>query len=223
MSFWRELPLLVVVALLITFLVQTFLGKVYVIPSGSMETTLHGCAGCTNDRILVDKVSYRFGDPEPGDVVVFRGPAGWSVSENAVAPPDNVLIAGLQQFGSLVGIAPPDENDFVKRVIAVGGQTVECCDPEGRVLVDGDPLDEPYIHYVAGLGAEQEPFEPVTVPEGQLWVMGDSRNDSADSRAPGHGTVPVANVIGRAQLIVLPFSRFGAVPSPDPQTALAPG
>ena len=85
-TFWHELPLLIVVALVLTFLIQTFLAKVYVIPSGSMETTLHGCMGCNNDRVLVDKVSYRFADPAPGDVVVFRGPDSWS-SEVIVEQP----------------------------------------------------------------------------------------------------------------------------------------
>jgi signal peptidase I len=217
-TFWKELPLLVVVALLLTFLIQTFLAKVYVIPSGSMETTLHGCSGCNNDRVLVDKVTYRFSDPAPGDVVVFRGPDSWS-SEVDFPEPDNALLRGLQQMGSLIGLAPPDEKDFVKRVIAVGGQTVKCCDSRNRVLVDGEPLDEPYIYYLPEAGpAFQDRFGPITVPEGQLWMMGDSRNNSADSRAPGHGPVPVDNVIGQARVIVLPFTRFGWIDSIDPQT-----
>jgi signal peptidase I len=218
-TFWKELPLLVAVALLLTFLIQTFLAKVYVIPSGSMETTLHGCTGCTNDRVLVDKVSYRFGDPQPGDVVVFRGPDSWRNTEFTVPQPDNPVLRGLQQIGSLIGLAPPDEKDFVKRVIAVGGQTVQCCDSRNRVLVDGEPLDEPYIFYLPEAGqAKQDPFGPILVPEGQLWMMGDSRNNSADSRVPGHGPVPEANVIGQARLIVLPFGRFGWIDSVNPQT-----
>ncbi len=217
-SFWKELPLLIVVALVLTFLIQTFIAKVYVIPSGSMETTLHGCPGCNNDRVLVDKVTYRFSDPQPGDVVVFRGPDSWS-SEVEVSPPSNAFVAGLQQLGSLIGLAPPDEKDFVKRVIAVGGQTVQCCTPTGQVMVDGKPLVEPYIYYLPGAGEpRQEQFGPVTVPEGELWLMGDSRNNSADSRVPGHGSVPVENVIGKARLIVLPFTRFGWIPEADPQS-----
>ena len=218
-TFWKELPLLVVVALLLTFLIQTFLAKVYVIPSGSMETTLHGCTGCNNDRVLVDKISYRFGDPAPGDVVVFRGPDSWRNTEFTVDQSDNPVLRGLQQLGSLIGLAPPDEKDFVKRVIAVGGQTVQCCDTRDRVLVDGKPLEEPYIYYLPEAGApRQAAFGPVRVPEGQLWVMGDSRNNSADSRVPGHGPIPVANVIGQARLIVLPFPRFGWVEAIDPQS-----
>ncbi len=208
-----------VVALVLTFLIQTFVAKVYVIPSGSMETTLHGCTGCNNDRVLVDKITFRFSDPQPGDVVVFRGPDSWS-SEVDVSPPSNIIVGGLQQLGSLIGLAPPDEKDFVKRVIAVGGQTVQCCTTNGSVMVDGKPLTEPYIYYKPGNGEpRQEPFGPVTVPQGELWMMGDSRNNSADSRVPGHGAVPVDNVIGKARLIVLPFPRFGWIPGADPQSA----
>jgi signal peptidase I len=219
-TFWRELPILVVVALVLTFLIQTFLAKVYVIPSGSMETTLHGCNGCVNDRVLVDKVIYRFRDPEPGDVVVFRGPDTWRNSEFTVEETANPLLRALQALGSLVGLAPPDEKDFVKRVIAVGGQTVACCDPRNRVLVDGQPLDEPYVYFLPDAGpARQAPFGPITVPAGALWMMGDSRNNSADSRIPGHGAVPVADVIGQARVVVMPFSRFRQIPSIDPHSA----
>jgi signal peptidase I len=217
-TFWKELPLLIVVALVLTFLIQTFLAKVYVIPSGSMETTLHGCTGCNNDRVLVDKISYRFTEPAPGDVVVFRGPDSWS-SEIEVSEPSNAVVRGLQLFGSLIGLAPPDEKDFVKRVIAVGGQTVQCCDARGQVMVDGNSLNEPYIFYLPEAGPpKQASFGPVTVPEGQLWMMGDSRNNSADSRMPDHGAVPVENVIGLARMIVLPFDRFAWVEAQNPQS-----
>jgi signal peptidase I len=217
-TFWKELPILIVVALVLTFLIQTFLGKVYVIPSGSMETTLHGCTGCNNDRVLVDKITYRFRDPAPGDVVVFRGPDSWS-SEIEIDPPSSPVVRGLQLFGSLIGLAPPDEKDFVKRVIAVGGQTVQCCDSRGQVMVDGKSLNEPYIFYLPEAGPpKQASFGPVTVPPGQLWMMGDSRNNSADSRMPDHGAVPVANVIGQARMIVLPFDRLGWVAAQNPQS-----
>ncbi|QYN40644.1 signal peptidase I [Pseudonocardia sp. DSM 110487] len=217
-TFWKELPILIVVALVLTFLIQTFLAKVYVIPSGSMETTLHGCTGCNNDRVLVDKISYRLGDPAPGDVVVFRGPDSWS-SEIEIQEPSNPVVRGLQLFGSLIGLAPPDEKDFVKRVIAVGGQTVQCCDSRGQVMVDGTSLSEPYIFYLPEAGPpKQASFGPVDVPVGQLWMMGDSRNNSADSRMPDHGPVPVENVIGQARMIVLPFDRLGWVTAQNPQS-----
>jgi signal peptidase I len=189
-----------------------------------MEPTLHGCPGCTDDRVLVDKLSYRFGDPRPGDVVVFRGTDSWG-SEFVSQRSDNVLVRGLQQAGSVIGLAPPDERDFVKRVIAVGGQTVKCCDKQNRVLVDGAPLTEPYAVFI---GQEpQEEFGPVTVPAGNLWMMGDNRNNSADSRRhvadQRSGTVPVSNVIGKARLIILPVSRWQAIADPDPQTAKPAG
>jgi signal peptidase I len=217
-SFWREVPILVLTALVLTFLIQTFLARVYVIPSASMEPTLHGCPGCTNDRVLVDKLTYRFGDPTPGDVVVFRGTDSWA-SEFTSQRSDNILIRGLQQAGSLVGLAPPDERDFVKRVIAVGGQTVQCCDKQNRVMVNGTALAEPYAVFI---GHEpQEEFGPVTVPQGNLWMMGDNRNNSADSRRhvadQRSGTVPVSNVIGKARVIVLPLSRWQEISDPNPQ------
>jgi signal peptidase I len=223
-SFWRELPILVLTALVLTFLIQTFLARVYVIPSASMEPTLHGCPSCTNDRVLVDKLTYRFRDPEPGDVVVFRGTDSWG-SEFVSQRSGNAVVRGLQQAGSLIGLAPPDERDFVKRVIAVSGQTVQCCDKQNRVMVDGAALTEPYAVFI---GHEpQEEFGPVTVPQGNLWMMGDNRNNSADSRRhvadQRMGTVPVSNVIGKARLIVLPLSRWQGISDPDPQPAKALG
>ncbi len=232
-SFWRELPILLVTALVLTFLIQTFLARVYVIPSASMEQTLQGCTGCTNDRVLVDKVVYRFGEPGPGDVVVFRGPDSWAGSaEFERSEPDNVLLRGLQQAAALIGLAPPDERDFVKRVIAVGGQTVRCCDDQNRILVAdageaglGQPLTEPYV-FLAG-GQPQESFAPVTVPEDHLWVMGDNRNNSADSRRhvddDANGTIPIDNVIGKTRAIVLPPDRWRGIDDPSPQAAVALG
>jgi signal peptidase I len=221
-SFWRELPILVLTALVLTFLIQTFLARVYVIPSASMEPTLHGCPGCTDDRVLVDKLTYRFRDPRPGDVVVFRGTDSWG-SEFVSQRSDNVLVRGLQQAGSVIGLAPPDERDFVKRVIAVGGQTVQCCDRQNRITVNGVALNEPYAVFA---GHEpQEEFGPVTVPQGNLWMMGDNRNNSADSRRhiadQRMGTVPVSNVIGKARVIVLPLSRWQSIAAPNPQTSKA--
>lgn len=215
-----EIPMLVVIALVLVFVFQTFVGRVYQIPSESMEPTLHGCAGCTGDRIFVDKISYRLGDPEPGDVVVFKGPDSWNEGYQSIRS-DNPVIRTLQNIGGVIGIVPPDENDLVKRIIAVGGQTVGGCAPDGRLLVDGQPLDEPYLN--------EEPtvtrnplncaFGPVTVPEGNYWVMGDNRNNSADSRFhmgdEFQGTIPEENIIGKVQAVILPFSRIGTVDSAD--------
>ncbi|WP_233573650.1 signal peptidase I [Amycolatopsis panacis] len=225
--FWQELLILVGAALVLTVVVQQFVAKVFLIPSSSMETTLHGCDGCFGDRVLVDRITYDFTDPEPGDVVVFRGPPWWTSAESAPRPSPGFLAGLGQGLGSLIGFASPDERDFVKRVIAVGGQTVQCCDARGRVLVDGKPLDEPYLHGIDPANPVQRPFAPVTVPHGSLWVMGDNRNNSCDSRCQGgggtNGTVPVDEVIGKARLIVLPPSRWGVVSAQDPQQAVALG
>ncbi|GDY30613.1 hypothetical protein GTS_22460 [Gandjariella thermophila] len=224
-SFFRELPILVLSALVLTFLIQTFVARVYVIPSASMETTLHGCTGCVNDRVLVDKVIYGLLRPEPGDVVVFRGPDTWRDNDFQVDRSSNPVARWFQDVGAAVGLTA-DDRTFVKRVIAVGGQTVQCCDAQNRVVVDGKPLDEPYLHWVPGTGpADQKRFPPVTVPDGELFVMGDNRNNSADSRIQGGGglagMVPVRNLIGKARFIIMPMSRWSGVSDYDPQTLAA--
>lgn len=231
---WVEVPLLLVTAFLLTFLIQTFLFKVYYVPSGSMEPTLHGVT-VGGDRILVNKVVYDFRDPKPGDIVVFRGPDRWAAETNAIPGPTSVIGKIGQALGSVVGIAPPNEKDFVKRVVAVGGQTVTCCDAQGRILVDGVPLDEPYIvagneiPFVPGVEdcttstASQRCFLPFKVPEGQLWVMGDNRYGSGDSslgcqyNRPStlcQGPIPVDDVIGKAIFVIMPISRWHTLGDP---------
>jgi signal peptidase I len=217
-SLLRELPVLLLIAFVLALVVKTFFVQAFFIPSGSMEQTLHGCTGCTGDRVLVNKVPYWFGEPEPGEIVVFKGPDTWT-PEVSVAEPTNWFSGAMLWLGRTVGVAPPSEDDFVKRVIATAGQTVQCCDAEGRVTVDGKPLDEPYIFENTPI--EQRAFGPVTVPEGRLWVMGDHRSASADSKA--HigdrygGTIGVDDVIGKAAVIVWPVSRFELLDSPDIQ------
>jgi signal peptidase I len=217
-SLLRELPVLLLVAFVLALVVKTFFVQAFFIPSGSMEQTLHGCTGCTGDRVLVNKVPYWFGDPEPGDIVVFKGPDTWT-PEVSVAEPENWVTGALLWLGRAVGVAPPSEDDFVKRVIAVEGQTVQCCDPEGRVTVDDEPVEEPYIFENTPI--ESRAFGPVTVPEDRLWVMGDHRSASADSRShlgdEYGGTVAVDDVIGKAAVIVWPIGRFGLLDSPDIQ------
>jgi signal peptidase I len=223
-SLVRELPVLLLIAFVLALLVKTFLVQAFFIPSGSMEQTLHGCPGCTGDRVLVNKVPYWFGEPEPGDIVVFEGPESWT-PEVDVAEPGNWFSSGLLWLGRAIGVAPPSEDDFVKRVIATGGQTVQCCDPDGRVTVDGEPLEEPYIFENTPL--ESRAFGPVTVPEGRLWVMGDHRSASADSKAhigdENSGTIAVDDVVGKAALTVWPLDRFGTLGSPDIQGTEAAG
>jgi len=218
-SLLKELPVLLVIAFVLALLVKTFLVQAFFIPSGSMERTLHGCPGCTGDRVLVNKVPYWFGSPQPGDIVVFKGPDTWA-PEVTVTPPSNWFSGALLWLGRAVGVAPPSEDDFVKRVIATGGQTVQCCDPDGRVTVDGKPLHEPYIYQ-----DNHQAFGPVTVPQGRLWVMGDHRADSADSRYHisdrYSGTVAVSDVIGKAAVIVWPLNRFRILHAPDIQGTAA--
>jgi signal peptidase I len=224
-SFWKELPILIGVALLLTLLIQTFLARVFVIPSESMEQTLHGCPGCYGDRVLVDKLVYTFGDPEPGEVVVFERPDTWNQSEFSANRSSNGFVSWLQDVGAAFGLASPNEDDVVKRIVAVSGQTVQCCDDKNRVLVDGKPLDEPYVYWMPGAPRTQDQFEPVKVPDGMLWVLGDNRNNSCDSRCQGgggtQGLVPVDNVIGKVRYIVLPPKRWRGVGDHDPQVSAA--
>jgi signal peptidase I len=216
-SFLRELPVLLVIAFGLAILIKTFLVQAFFIPSGSMEQTLHGCPGCSGDRVLVNKLTYRFGDPRPGDIVVFRGPESWA-PEAQLAPPKNPVQRLLHAVGSAVGVAPPGEKDFIKRVIAVGGQTVQCCDGQGHVTVDGRALIEPYVYVSDPQGYRPAPFGPVTVPTGRLWVMGDHRDQSADSRAHiadgDQGTIAIGDVVGKAFVIVWPPSRWDTLGSP---------
>ncbi|MEO9327735.1 signal peptidase I [Gordonia aurantiaca] len=238
-SFLREVVIIVGCVLLLTWVLQTFIGRQYVIPSESMESTLIGCDGCTNDRIVIDKMVYRFGDPQPGDVVVFKGPSeSWNgawISPRSTNPVTHKIQDALSWFG----FAPPDENDLVKRVIATGGQTVECHNDEGvGVKVDGKPLHEPYINMelqretYAAFGDPAGPegklppclgpdFGPIRVPEGNVWVMGDNRLNSQDSRYhvddKYHGTVPISDIRGKVRTVIYPFSRIGGVGSYNPQ------
>jgi signal peptidase I len=200
----RELVVIVVTALLISSLVKGYAVQTFSIPSGSMEQTLHGCPGCHGDRVLVNKFVYRTRDVRRGEVVVFQGTANWPDEGQGGA--GGPLLALLDGIGRLLG-APPTGDDFIKRVIAVGGDTVECCDAQGRVTVNAVPLTEPYVYQ-----DDHQKFGPVTVRPGELWVMGDHRGDSSDSRA--HGAVPAKNVVGRAFVVVWPFNRWKSLPVP---------
>ncbi|GAA0721858.1 hypothetical protein GCM10010199_28710 [Dactylosporangium roseum] len=227
MPLWQELPLLLIVAFCLAVLIRTFLVQAFFIPSGSMEETL-----LVGDRVLVNKVLYDVREPERGEVVVFQGPANWA-PENQVDKDAGFFAELGRTVGDLVGFSQPGEKDFIKRVIGLPGDTVACCDVQGRVTVNGYPLDESsYIYEDSPLDAVPNPrqctarrFDPVKVEPGQMFVMGDHRGVSQDSRCQGQ--VPIENVIGRAFVILWPSSRWGWLSVPDtfknvPRSAAGP-
>lgn len=188
-------PFLVLVALGVAILVKTFLVQAFYIPSESMVPTLE-----VGDRVFVNKLAYAFGDVGRGDVIVFENP-------NPNDLPDRGAIGGvLHWLGEGIGVAQPENEDFIKRVIALPGETIEIRD--NVVLIDGEPLEEPYLPPRAHL--DNGDMKPRTVPEGSLFVMGDNRGNSADSRY-GLGFVPIGNVIGRAFIVIWPPSSIGGV------------
>jgi signal peptidase I len=227
---WQELPLLLVIAFCLALLVRTFLLQAFFIPSGSMEDTL-----IAGDRVLVNKVVYNFRQPARGEVVVFRGTDAWApvVTEDS----DAGAFARIgQALGDLVGISRPGEKDYIKRVIGVPGDRVSCCDVDGRVFVNGQPLNEEYVirdsplddEGAVGQDCRSRRFEEIVVPPGHMFVMGDHRQVSQDSRC--QGTVPIENVIGRAFMVVWPTDRWHGLSPPDtfagvpaPAAAGAPG
>jgi signal peptidase I len=220
-----------VVAVLVVALVQAFVVKLYRVPSGSMEPTLQGTAG-GGDRILVNRLAFAGGaSPEPGDVVVLTRPADWG--PEAAAQHDNGgLAAVVRAFGDLTGLGPTNEQYLVKRVVARAGQTIACCDVQGRLQRGGVGIDEPYV-------TEDVPFEPgrldcatplrsarcfgpFSIPEGQLVLLGDHRSASADSvagcriatesaRAGCLRTAPVSGVVGRVEARIWPLDRISLV------------
>ncbi len=190
-SFLLELPGLLLAALLVAVLIKTFLIQPFYIPSRSMVPEL-----LVDDRVMVSKVSLWFGDPSPGDIIVFRNPG---------APEEDKTIpeAVVRAITDALGIRSNGAEDLIKRVIASGGQTVEI--RENTVFVDGSPLDEPYLPE----GIFMSDMAPRVVPEGQLWMMGDNRNESSDSRV--FGPIEAESVVGKAVLRIWPFDRLGGL------------
>jgi signal peptidase I len=194
----REFAFLTIAALAIAIVLKTLVVQAFYIPSVSMVPTLQ-----VGDRILVNRLAYRLGDIERGDVVVFADP-------NPDGTHDRGIVGGLVHFlAQGIGVVRPDDDDFIKRVIGLPGEVIEM--RRGTVYVDGVPLDEPYVN-------EQDPstadLPPTSVPDGMLFVMGDNRNHSGDSRyqpPAGLGFVPIDRVIGKAVVIIWPPSRVGGV------------
>lgn len=205
-----ETVAILVLALLLSWTIKTFLVQPFSIPSGSMNATL-----LVGDRVLVSKTVPEVFDVHRGDIVVFKDPGNWLAgvsSPQDATGPRKWLNKGL----TVVGILPQDAGDhLIKRVIGVGGDKVVCCDAQGRVSVNGVSIDEPYI--APGSIPSEIEFS-VDVPQGKLWVMGDNRQQSADSRyhmnEPDHGFVPLDNVVGTAFMKAWPFDRFGMLRNP---------
>jgi signal peptidase I len=226
-SFFRELPVLLLVALVLALLIKAFLVQAFYIPSGSMQQTLE-----IRDRVLVNKLVYDVRDVHRGEIVVFNGEGSFTEPETVLAQPTNPLQRALQAVGGFLGLGVPGEKDFIKRVIGVGGDRVACC-TDGKVTVQPEGsetavvLEEPYLFEddqrpfcEAGSTAELcPPGSPgVLVPEGRLFMMGDHRGASRDSRFylddGNNGTVPVDRVIGRAFVVVWPLDRAAVLRVP---------
>lgn len=206
---WWDIPVTIAVALGVVLLITTFLVKPFSIPSGSMEETLQ-----VGDRVLVNRAVFKVRDVERGDVVVFDGSGSFVPPQ--VAPDRDPITGALVWVGQSFGLVAPDSTDFIKRVIGTGGDRVTCCDAQGQLTVNGAPLVEDYLF--PGDAPSLQPFD-VEVPDGMLWVMGDHRSASADSRShmgdPGGGFVPESSVVGRAMAVVWPISRIQNIPLPD--------
>jgi signal peptidase I len=221
---WGELPLLVVIALVIALVIKTYVVQAFFIPSASMENTLE-----IGDKILVNKVVYHLRSIQPGDIIVFNGAGSWTPAPPASRPSSDPIVRAydatlrplFQSVSQLFGTAP-GQTDFIKRVIGVPGDHVACCNAQGLVTVNGVPLQEQsYIYPGETPGSAPAGYSgrfSITVPPGRLWVMGDNRAVSDDSRLrlsdPGHGTIPESEVIGRAFIIVWPPSRWRILPIP---------
>jgi signal peptidase I len=215
-SFLRELPILVVIALVLALLIKTYAFQAYFIPSGSMENTLE-----IGDKVLVNKIVYHLRSIHRGDIVVFNGQGSWNPgpAPQTPNPVDRLYHAVIGLFG-----AAPGQTDYIKRVIGVPGDHVVCCNAKGQITVNGIALSETSYLY-PGNTPSQTPFN-ITVPSGRLWVMGDHRAVSDDSRDhtgyPGGGTIPENMVVGRAFWIVWPPSRWTVlnIPATFEQPAL---
>lgn len=205
-AYLLEMAAVIAFALVVSVLIKTFFFQAFYIPSSSMTNTLE-----VGDRIIVNKLADSADDINRGDVVVFVDPGGWL--ENQPEKERSAFMDGLYDIGETIGLLPRNSGQhLVKRVVGVGGDEVACCGDGGEILVNGTPIEEPYIR--PGTIPSGMEFR-VIVPNGHLWVMGDNRSNSEDSRAhmgaPGGGFVPIDNVEGRVALIMFPFSRFGGL------------
>ena len=205
-SVGRELILIVGIALVLSVLVRTFVAQAFYVPSESMQNTLQ-----VQERILVSKLSTEFGGVQRGEVVVFTDPGNWLPT-----PEQPTGVSGAIRNALMwVGLLPSDTGeDLVKRVIGVGGDHIVCCNAKGQIVLNDVPLVEPYVK--PGSTTDQVRFD-VTVPANRVFVMGDNRGDSSDSRFHldvNQGTVPDGNVVGRVVAVIWPASRWSGEPIP---------
>jgi signal peptidase I len=210
-SVLREFPILVIVALAVSLLIKTLLVQFFFIPSGSMENTLQ-----VQDRVAVNKIPLISKDINRGDVVVFRDPANWL--PEPFTSGESKIVAKIKEGLVLVGVLPnPAKQYLVKRVIGVAGDNVICCSKSGTLTINGKDTTEPYIF--DGNKASEMDFN-IKVPEGKIWVMGDHRSASADSRYHqddvNNGFVPVSRITGRAYAIIWPIKNIGIISSQNP-------
>lgn len=207
---WWDLPVTLLVCFGVVILLTTFVAKPFSIPSGSMENTFQ-----VGDRVLVNRLVYHVRPIERGDVVVFDGTDSFVPASQEEQR--NPLTGAVTWLARSVGLAQPEGTDFIKRVIGVGGDRVTCCDAAGRITVNDVPLEESGYLYPGDAPSDQ-PFD-VIVPAGMMWVMGDHRSNSADSRShlgdPGGGMVPESMVVGRAMNVLWPIGRITSVPIPE--------
>jgi signal peptidase I len=209
----QELPFLIVAALLLAILIKAFIVQAFYIPSGSMERTLHGCDGCRGDRVMVNKLVYHLHGIRRGDIVVFDGKDNYADRQPvSTGTGGNPVSRGAHKVADWIGLAP-EGTDYIKRVIGLPGDRVACCDAQGRVTVNGHALVEPYV-YIDQPGYRMT-FQQVVVPPGHIFVMGDHRNDSYDSRAQDVGPIPTHDVVGRAFVRIWPPSRWHWLGRPD--------
>lgn len=206
-SLGREVAVVVVVALALSVVVRVFLFQAFFVPSASMENTL-----LINDRILTAKISTKIGGVSRGEVIVFSDPGGWLPPGLDSGGPTGWVKSAL----TFVGLLPSDSGqDLVKRVIGVAGDHIVCCDDQGRIVLNGKSLDEPYIK--PGGGTAQQKFD-IIVPPDSVFVMGDNRGDSSDSRfhlAVNNGGVPLGDIVGRAVFRIWPADRWGVIDIPN--------
>jgi signal peptidase I len=223
--FLRDLLVIVLIAVLVSFLIKTFVMRAFYIPSTSMENTL-----LVDDRILVDELTPNWSSYSRGEIVVFKDPGGWLPPASTRAD-RSAFVEGIERFLTFLGLSAADSEDhLVKRIIGLPGDHVVCCNDFGQLTINGVAIDESaYLKLPAGItAASNEPFN-VVVPAKSLWVLGDNRTRSQDSRShqagPSGGFVPIANVVGRSFVTIWPLHRFGGTDShgevfaevPDPQ------